>query len=55
MNYSEINALTRNITRCLTALEEDDRIIELTEMRNFADACIKSINEAKTAGKVVHA
>jgi hypothetical protein len=55
MNYSEINALTRNITRCLTALEEDDRIIELTEMRAFVDACIRSVNEAKTAGKAVHA
>lgn len=55
MNYSEINALTRNISRCLTALEDDERIVELEEMRDYAIACIESLQEAKKAKRNPHA
>jgi hypothetical protein len=47
LTMSEINAMTRNITRCISALEDDDRITELLEMRHYIDSALKSIREFK--------
>ena len=48
LTWTEVNALTRNISRAVTALEDDDREIELMEMKAYLDYAILSIRTARS-------